>query len=325
MTLFVTAVDEGSFAAAARRRGRSRASVTRAIALLEHLAGTTLLLRSTRQLSLTPAGERYLANWREVLLKLEELEPEKIGNTLRGEIVLTAPELLGRLQVLPVVEDFLSINPEVSVRALLLNRIVNLTGEGVDVAVRLAPLPDSTLTATRVGQVRVLYCASPDYLAKRGRPKVLRDLEDHECIGLSAESDAELWPFRPAGEAKDRGRSIRVRPRLSVNHQAALIDAALRGQGIIKALSYGVVDHLAAGRLVCVLSDFAPAPVPAHVVFQGSRAKRGALRAFITHLVDALRREFTRIEASIAAEAEKYEGDAPRRCDIRPAAQSAPR
>lgn len=299
MRLLVTAVDEGSLAAAARRHGRSPATVSRALALLEHFAGTTLLLRSTRRLSLTPAGERHLATWREVLLKLEDVEPAQSGAPLSGSIVLTAPELFGRLKVMPVVGTFLQAHPEVTVRALLLNRLVNLIGEGVDLAVRLAPLPDSTLMTTRVGQVRVLFCASPDYLTARGSPATLGDLDRHDCIGLNAESDAELWPFRAAGQANDRVRSVRVRTRLSVNSQSAAIDAAVRGQGIVCAKSYQVADHVAAGRLVPVLAGFEPPAVPAHIVFPAARGKGRVVRAFIEHLAAALKKELLRVESSI--------------------------
>jgi DNA-binding transcriptional LysR family regulator len=268
--------------------------------MLEQWAGTSLLLRSTRRLGLTPAGERHLAIWREILLKLDDIETGEHGAALRGEIVFTAPELFGRMQVLPVVERFLREHPGVSIRALLDNRIVSLVGEGVDAAIRLAHLPDSTLTATKIGQVRAIYCASPEYLEERGQPETLRDLEHHTCIGLSADSDAELWLFRASTEQKDTGRSVRVHTRLSVNNQAAVIDAALRGQGIICAQSYQVVDHLVAGRLVSVLKDFAPPPIPAHVVFQASRAKRGAVRAFLEQVVIDLKRELQRIEARIS-------------------------
>lgn len=299
MTLFLAAVDEGSLAAAARRHGRSPAAVTRAVALLEHHAGTTLLLRSTRRLSLTPAGERHAETWREVLLKLDEVAPDKFGAPLRGDIVLTAPELFGRLKVMPIVETFLQTYPQASIRALLVNRLVNLIGEGVDLAVRLAPLPDSTLTAIKIGQVRVLFCASPDYLAERGSPMTLSDLDRHDCIGLNAESDSELWPFSAVGERRNRVRSIRVYTRLSVNHQTAVIDAALRGQGIICARSYQVADDIVAGRLVRILTDFEPPAIPAHIVFPADRAKRGAVRAFIEHTVADLKKELLRIEAGI--------------------------
>lgn len=299
MTLFLAVVDEGSLAAAARRHGRSPAAVTRAVALLEHYAGATLLLRSTRQLSLTSAGERYLETWREVLQKLDEASSDKSGGSLKGSIVLTAPELFGRLKVMPVVETFLQTHPEVSVRALLVNRVVNLIGEAVDMAVRFAPLPDSTLTATKIGQVRVVFCASPEYLAERGSPVTIRDLDRHDCIGLNAESDAELWPFRAVGERKNRVRSVRVHTRLSVNHQSAVIDAALRGQGIICARSYQVADQIVAGQLVRILADFEPPAVPAHIIFQTNRAKQNAVRAFIDHTAAALKKELLRIEASL--------------------------
>lgn len=299
IALFATAVDEGSLAAAGRRHGRSPAAVTRAVALLEHYAGTTLLLRSTRQLSLTPAGEHHLAIWREVLSKLAEVAPDKSGAPLRGGIVLTAPELFGRLKVMPLVESFLRAHPEVSVRFLMVNRVVNLIGEGVDLAVRLAPLPDSSLSAIKIGQVRVLYCAAPDYLADHNAPVTLGDLDSHTCIGLNADGDAELWPFSVAAERGTRVRSIRVHTRMSLTHQAAAVDAALRGQGIICARSYQVAEHIAEGRLIRILSDFEPPVIPAHVVFPSDRAKRGTVRIFIEHAVSNLKAELLRIESTL--------------------------
>ena len=299
MTLFVAAVDEGSLAAAARRHGRSPAAVTRAVALLEHFAGTTLLLRSTRQLSLTPAGARHLATWREVLMKLDEMAAEETGAPLRGDVVLTAPELFGRLKVMPAVETFLKKHPHVSVRALLVNRVVNLIGEGVDLAIRIAPLRDSTLSAIKIGQVRILLCASPGYLDERGSVTSVGDLERHSCIGLNAESDAELWPFRAVGERTGGVRSVRVRTRLSVDNQSAVIDAALRGQGVICARSYQVAEHIAAGSLVRVLESFEPPAVPVHLVFSADRAKRGAVRSFIDHAAADLKAELLGVEANI--------------------------
>ena len=298
MTLFVTAVDERSLAAAARRHGRSPAAVTRAVALLERHAGATLLLRSTRKLSLTAVGERHLAVWRDVLTRLGEVKPEMRGAELRGELVLTLPELFGRLKVMPLVESFLRVHPQVAARVLMVNRIVNLVGEGVDLAVRLAPLPDSTLTAIMIGQVRTLICASPEYLASRRAPVRLSDLGHHDCIGLNAAGDAELWPFREA-ERGSRARSVRVHTRLSIDNAAAAIDAALRGHGIMCARSYQVAEHLAAGRLVRVLPDFEPPSIPAHIVFPPERGRTGAVRAFIEHAVPTLRRELLHIEAAI--------------------------
>ena len=298
MELFVAAVEAGSLAAAARRHGRSPASVTRAVALLEQHAGTTLLLRSTRKLSLTAAGEHHLAIWRDVLMKLEEVDPGPRGAILRGPIVVTAPELFGRMKLMPLVETFLDAHPQVSARLLLVNRLVNLIGEGVDLAVRLAPLPDSTLSAIKVGEIRTLFCASPEYLAARGLPTALQDLDRHQCIGLNAEGDAELWPFR-ATDRRGDVRSVRVQTRLSVSSAAAALDAARRGQGIVCARSYQVAEDIAAGRLARILAEFEPPPVPVNLLFPPDRARGGAVRALIDHLVPALKQSLLRTRALV--------------------------
>lgn len=301
MALFVAAVEEGSLAAAGRRYGRSPAAVTRAVALLERCAGETLLLRSTRKLSLTAAGDRHLATWRDVLTKLREIEPESPAGPLHGSIVLTAPELFGRLKVMPLLETFLRHHPQVTARVLLVNRVVDLIGEGVDLAVRLAPLPDSTMTAIKVGEVRTLLCASPDYLARAGSPATLHELDRHDCIGLNAAGEGELWGFGMEPERGTRVRSVRVRTRLSVNSAAAAIDAALRGHGLIRARSYQVAEALAAGRLVRLLSHLEPPPTPAHFVFHPDRARRGVLRAFIEHAVSRLKRELLETASTVPA------------------------
>lgn len=291
----MTAVDEGSLAAAARRHGRSPASVTRAVALLEELAGETLLLRSTRRLSLTSAGDRHAAVWRSVLAQLDEIEPSATAGPLRGGIVLTAPELFGRLKVLPVLERFMRQQPLVSARVLLVNRMIDLLGEGIDIAVRLATLPDSTMTAIRLGEIRTLICASPAYLARAGRPVDPRDLAGHDCIGLNAGGDGELWPFASSDEKNGRAQSIRVGTRLSLNNAGAAIDAALRGHGLVRVRAYQVAADVAAGRLTTVLEAFEPRPEPAHLIFHPDRAKRGPVRAFVDHAVPALRAELRAI------------------------------
>jgi DNA-binding transcriptional LysR family regulator len=200
---------------------------------------------------------------------------------------------------MPLLETFLQRHPRVAARVLLVNRLVNLVGEGVDLAVRLAPLPDSTLTAVKVGEVRTLLCASPDYLERAGSPTAPNELEHHDCIGLNAEGDGELWAFGMATEQGMRVRSVRVHTRLSINNAAAAIDAALRGHGIIRARSYQVVGHIAAARLVRLLPDFEPPPTPAQLLFPPDRARRGVVRAFIEHAVPALKRELLEMESII--------------------------
>lgn len=299
MALFVAAVEEGSLASAARRHGRSPAAVTRAVAFLERYAGEPLLLRSTRKLSLTAAGDRHVAVWRDVLTKLREIEPGSSDGPLRGGIVLTAPELFGRSRVMSLVETFLQQHSQVAARVLMVNRVVDLIREGVDIAVRLAPLPDSTMTAIKVGEVRTLLCASPEYLARAGSPATPHDLDRYDCIGMNAEGDGELWPFGLAPEQDTRVRSVRVHTRLSINNAAAAIDAALRGQGVIRARSYQVAEDLASGRLVRLLPRYEPPPTPAHLVFHPDRAKGGVLRAFIEHAVPTLKRQLFEIAATV--------------------------
>lgn len=296
MLLFASAVEQGSLAAAARRHGRSAATVTRAVALLEQYAGETLLLRSTRKISLTAAGERHLTIWRDVLTKLRESEPDDPEGVVQGEIVLTAPELFGRLKVMPLLEAFLQRHTRITTRVLLVNRIVNLIGEGVDLAVRLAPLPDSNLRAVKLGEVHTLLCASPEYLERVGSPATPDQLEHHDCIGLNVEGGGELWSFGSAKESRRRARSVRVPTRLSVNNAAATVDAALRGHGIIHARSYQVEDYVAAGRLIRLLPEFEPSPTPVHLVFHPDRARKGPVRAFIEQAAPDLRRELSTME-----------------------------
>lgn len=298
MELALAAVDEGSLAAAARRFGRSAAAATRAIALLEDAAGERLLLRSTRGLRLTEAGERHVAVWREVLARLAELRPDQTGQTISGTLVLTAPELFGRLKVSPVLESFLALHPQVQARALLLNRVVDMVGEGVDVAIRLAHLPDSSMVALRLGEVRRVVCAAPAYIARHGRPAEPGDLARHACIGTSAEGNRELWTFRrQAGSAQLR--AVPIQTQLSNTSVGAGLDAALRGHGFIHVLSYQVADDLATGRLQRVLKGFEPEAVPVHILFRTHPRRWSPVRAFVDHAVPLLRRELAQAAAVV--------------------------
>ena len=173
----------------------------------------------------------------------------------------------------------------------MVNRIVDLVGEGVDLAIRLAPLSDSAMKAIKVGEIRTLLCASPEYLARGGSPATPHDLKNHDCIGLNVEGDGELWRFGMDPAPRRRVRSLRVHTRLGLNSAAAAIDAALRGRGIIRARSYQVAHDIAAGRLIRLLPHFEPPPAPVHLVFHPDRARNGLLRALIEHVVPALKRD----------------------------------
>ncbi len=287
--MFLAVIDEGSLAAAARRIGCSTASVTRAIARLEAISGERLLERTTRRFSVSEAGVLHASVYRAVLAELAQLEARSHDAVVSGSVVITAPELFGRLNVTPVIESFLAAYPQTGVRFLLLNRIVDMVGEGVDVAVRLSSLPDSSLTVVKIGEVRKLTCAAPSYLAHRPLPSEPADLMSHWCIGLNEAGTQELWPYRerPSGR---RIRSVRIACRLTTNSAGAAIDAAVRGLGIVRPLSYQVEKHITQGSLVPLLDAYEPEPVPVSLMFrpQGGGNHR-AVRAFIDHAVPRLR------------------------------------
>ena len=296
MEIAVAAIDAGSLAGAARKLGRSAAAATRAIAILEREAGETLLLRSTRGLRLTEAGERYAVIWRAVLARLRELRTEQVPNVVGGTLVLTAPELFGRLKVAPVLESFLELNPQVEARAVLLNRMVDMTSEGVDVAIRLAHLQDTSLMSVRLGEVRQVVCASPDYLERRGQPQEPADLSGHLCIGMSANGNRELWTFRsPNGGT----RSVRVRAQMSITSAGAGLDAALRGKGLVRVLSYQVAEHLAINKLRRVLVPFEPEATPVNMIFRRNQRRWSPVRAFVDHAAPILRRDLVQSAAVI--------------------------
>jgi DNA-binding transcriptional LysR family regulator len=306
IAVFVAAVDEGSLAAAARRLRHSPAGVTRAIASLEDRLGMRLLHRTTRTLRPTSFGEAYLGTCRRVLAELETAERGAAAEQAapRGLLTLTAPVLFGQLRLRPVLDRFLDANPGVQARLLLLDRVVSLVDEGIDVAARLAHLPDSGLVATRLGEVRRIVCASPDYLERNGMPLAPADLLHHACIQSSDAARVEAWSFARGRDGKRRAlRSVAVQPRLTVNGAATAIDSALDGHGITRVHSYQVEAHLQAGRLSLLLADFEPPAIPVHLVFPQSRPATAKLRAFIDFAAPALR-------AGLASAAEVVGGGA---------------
>lgn len=300
MALLVAAIDEGSLAAAARKLGRSPATVTRAVAILEARLGERLLHRTTRRMKPTPFGERQAAVYRGVLAELAEAEAGARSGRLEGTIALTAPELFGRLELMPVLEAFLAEHDGVRARVLFLNRVVDLVEEGIDLAVRLAPLRDSAIRAVRLGEVRPLLCASPDYLARHGAPETPAGLRDHVCIGAEEASAHMLWRFSAPGEARSRVLSVAIRPRIALSGAGAAIDSALRGSGICRSFSYQVADHLAAGRLVALLPAFEPAPVPVTLLFHPIPHRNATLRAFVDFATPRLRQRLSTIAEGMA-------------------------
>ena len=291
LTIFVAVAEQQSFAGAARHLSRSPASVTRAVAALEERLQTRLFNRTTRAVALTDAGTRYLESCRRLLSACDELDAIDLGEQVqpRGWMNVTAPVMFGRLHVLPLVQDFLGQYPQIDIRLLLLDRIVSLVDEGLDLGVRIGQLPDSSLRALRVGRVRRVVCAAPQYLAHRGVPAMPRDLADHTVVACTAVTPIpDRWSFH-----SPRGVTfVAVTPRLVVNTTAAAVDAALGGLGVVCLRSYQAEPHVAAHRLQIVLAEYEPPPSPLHIVHPEGRHLSAKVRLFLDHAAEALRAKF---------------------------------
>lgn len=293
MAMLVAVLDEGSLAKAARRLGRSPASITRGVALLEARTGERLLHRTTRSIKLTEAGTVQLAIYRQVLDQLADLG--RARDTLDGSMTVTAPELFGRMKIMPILDDFLRDHPGVTARALLFNRVLAMVEEGVDLAVRIAHLQDSALTAVRLGTVRRLVCASPDYIDRHGMPATPGDLARHVCINLQVGDGHEPWRLRTRPAAPGRLRPVPIGSQLSVSNQTTVLDVSLRGHGLCHPLSYQVADEIAQGRLVRLLREYEPDPVPVQFVFHPSQRVGGIVRTFVEQATPVLRADLAEI------------------------------
>ncbi len=279
MALFVTVAEAGSLSAAGRGLGMPLATVSRRLSDLERHLGTRLFNRSTRRLELTEAGRSYLAACRRILEEIEEAEQSAAGeySQARGELVVTAPIVFGRLHVLPVVVDFLAAYPEVDVRLTQSDTLRRLVEEHIDLAVRIGHLPDSSMVATRVGSIRRVACASPAYLEAHGEPKTLQALSAHHCVTVERLALPAAWTFMEG----QREIAVPVRSRLTINTAEAAIDAAVAGVGIARVLSYQVADAVRSGVLRLILEDFEPEPWPVSLVHTGRGLLPLKLRAFL--------------------------------------------
>lgn len=281
---FVEVAERRGFAAAARALRRSPAAVTRMVAELEARLGVRLLNRTTRAVSLTEAGQRFLTGARRVLTDLDEIERAAVGEgkAPRGELRITAPILFGRLHVLPIVGDFLARFPDVSVALTLVDRPVDLVEEGLDVAVRIGVLAESSAVASRVGAVKRIVVAAPGYLAVHPAPQRPGDLRACDVIAFSGLFGSERWTFR--------GKDASIKPRLVVNTAEAAIDAARAGGGITRVLSYQAADDIARGSLVRLLRGHEDDELPVHLLHPGGRHPPPKLRAFLDFATPRLRR-----------------------------------
>jgi DNA-binding transcriptional LysR family regulator len=286
METFVRIVDGGSLTAAADALSISLPSVVRTLAALEAELDVRLLNRTTRRLSLTDEGRDYLERCRRVLAEIDEAEAALSARRVRpkGRLRITTPVMFGRLHVAPLVTEFLLKHPALQIELLLLDRVVDLVEEGVDAAVRIAHLPDSSLVAIPVGATRRVVCASPAYLKRSGTPKQPKDLESHRVVNIAGLGAGNLWTFggdRPAQQA--------ITPALVTNQIEAGIDACLRGIGPAQLLCYQVQALLAAGKLKRLLQAYEPPALPIHIVYPQARLLSANVRAFVDWAVPRLR------------------------------------
>ncbi|WP_368413127.1 LysR substrate-binding domain-containing protein [Dongia sp.] len=279
LEVFVAVADAGSFARAGARLNISPPAVTRAISSLEGRLDAQVFNRTTRSLSLTEVGARFLENARRLLAEMETAEKEAVGETAvpSGHLALTASVTFGRLWLAPVVCAFLEANPRITASIALLDRVANMVEEGFDVAIRIGSLPDSTVIARRVGEVRRLLVASPTYLAKRGVPQSPADLKLHSIIAFTGLMPNREWRHIADGATGQ----VSLLPRLEINDAAFALAAAEKGDGITMALSYMVAEQIRKGRLVPVLEKFTPPPVPVQIVYPQARILAPKIRAFV--------------------------------------------
>ena len=288
MATFVRAVDAGSLSAAARAIPSSLTSVSRQISALEQHFGTRLLLRTTRQLALTEDGRIFYERARSVLGEMKEIEEALARNRREpaGRLRVSAPALMGRLLIAPLLGDFLRACPSLSVDLLLIDRNVDLIEEDVHLALRVGRVADSQLVTRKLGEVQMIHCASPDYLARRGEPQSPSDLAQHDCLVFSDAPGVATWRFgRDAGS----GQRVRISGRLWVNSLDALATAAESGAGVVRVPSWQVERQLAEGRLRRLLREHEPAPAPLHALYQPSRLGSAKIRVFVDFLVERWR------------------------------------
>ncbi|WP_109125044.1 LysR family transcriptional regulator [Dyella sp. C11] len=292
MKVFVAALDEGSLAGASRRTGRSAAAVSRAIAFLEAHVGVPLLHRTTRSIKLSEAGERYAASCRKVLAELEEADRTAAGerSVPRGTLTISTTVFVGVEILRPIVDAFVDEYPTVNVRLHLLERPVNLVEEGMDLALRIYPLADSTLVARHVGEARRVVVASPRYLATHPRIVEPADLGKQQIIAMT-HNGTDSWSFPPL-EGSAVPRTVVFTPRLAVNNVRAVVESAVDGHGVARLLSYHVAPEIKAGKLQVVLADAEPTPLPVNIIAPQGRLSVPKVRAFVDFALPRLRTRF---------------------------------
>jgi DNA-binding transcriptional LysR family regulator len=294
MSILVKVVETGSLSAASRRLGAPLPTISRKISELEAHLDARLLIRSTRKLILTDAGAAYVAACKRILEQVGDAERAASGeySTPKGDLIVTAPIVFGRLHVLPAITEFLAMYPEIDVRLVLSDRNMDMIGDQIDIALRVGPLPDSSLVATRVGVVRRVVCGSPAYFAAHGIPKAPAELSALTAVVFDAPGSVSSWNFLMPGSKAVQ--AVAIRPRLAVNTAEAAIDAAIAGVGVTRVLSYQVARAVVQRKLQIILSNYEPDPLPVSFVYGGQGLLPLKIRAFLDFAAPRIRARLER-------------------------------
>lgn len=287
MSVIVAVTDTGNFSAASRRLGMPVATVSRKVSELETSLKAELFQRSSRRMTLTEAGRDYVEACKRIIEQIEDAERQVSGEyrSPKGDLAVTTPWGLGHTHLLPLATEFLAAFPEVTLRLVLTDRIVDTVEESIDVSVRIGSLPESSMIASRIGSIRIVVCASPAYLAARGHPQTPDQVSDHDCIAINPVSSPNAWKFRNG----NRECVVPIRSRLRVNTSEAAVIAAVSGAGLTRVMSYKMDSAKRAGTLQLVLEAFEPKPLPVHIVYSPRKPVPLKLRAFLDWVTPRLK------------------------------------
>jgi DNA-binding transcriptional LysR family regulator len=287
MSVIIAVTETGSFSAASRRLGTPVATVSRKVVELETRLKAEVFQRSSRRMTLTDAGRTYVEACRRIIEQVDDAERQVSGEyrSPKGDLIVTTPWGLGHTHLLPIAVEFLNAFPEIGLRLLLTDRVVHPIEENIDVAVRIGNLSESSMIATRIGSIRLVVCASPTYLARRGRPETPDQLGEHDCIAISDGTLSNAWKFRRG----KRANLVPIQSRLSVNTSEAAVLAAIAGAGLTRVMSYKMDSGRRTGSLELVLEAFEPEPLPVHIVYTPRNPVPLKLRAFLNWVTPRLK------------------------------------
>ena len=293
MSVIVSVAEAGSLSAASRKLGVPVPTISRKLADLEARLNVQLFQRSSRRMSLTQAGQSYVEACKRIIEQVDDAEREASGEyrTPTGDLTVTSPWGIGHLHLLPLSCEFLSVYPDINVRLLLSDRVLSAVENNIDVGIRIGPLPDSSMVATRIGSIRVVACASPKYLAARGTPQSLQAICEHDCITIDDTGAPRSWKFSADGVEV----IAPICSRLTVNTSEAAVEAAVLGAGIARVMSYKMEAERRAGSLVVILEQFEKEPLPVHILYTERKPMPLKLRVFLNWLAPRLKARLTPI------------------------------